>query len=127
MTHRGCARIQIHGRIHFDLNQAVIRPESHGLLDQVASLLEAHPEVKRVRVEGHTDDRGGDALNLPLSEARAQAVRDYLVGKGVEPARLEAKGYGSSRPLVPTAQPGAETQNRRVEFIIVEPAEEAAP
>jgi OOP family OmpA-OmpF porin len=65
-------------------------------------------------IEGHTDSNGADAYNQRLSEQRAKAVRDYMVSMGIDPARLEAKGYGESQPVADNATPEGRAQNRRV-------------
>ena len=79
----------------------------------------AHPEIKKIRVEGHTDSDGPDISNLKLSQARTQAVVDYLVSKGVERSRLDPVGFGESRPISDNTTPEGKAKNRRVEFIIV--------
>lgn len=71
-------------------------------------------------IEGHTDNKGSAALNRKLSKARADAVRSYLTSKGVEPARLEAKGYGPDRPTASNANATGREANRRVEFTVGE-------
>jgi outer membrane protein OmpA-like peptidoglycan-associated protein len=76
--------------------------------------------VKRIRIEGHTDDVGGTKKNMELSQARAESVRNFLIRKGVEADRLQAVGYGDTRPLDKRKTPDARAKNRRVEFIIVE-------
>ena len=75
---------------------------------------------KRIRIEGHTDDVGGAKKNQELSQARAESVRNFLIRKGVEPERLQAVGYGDTRPLDKRKTAEARAKNRRVEFIIVE-------
>jgi len=109
-------RIEIDDQVHFDLNKATIRSESHTLLNQVASILLQHPEVTRIRIEGHTDDLGPDRFNQRLSEERAEAVRHYLIGKGVAPQRLRSVGFGPTRPLHDRDSDEARAANRRVEF-----------
>ena len=89
------------------------------LLDEIASVILAHPEIKKIRVEGHTDSDGPDSSNLKLSQARTQAVVDYLVSKGVERSRLDPVGFGESRPIAENTTPEGKAKNRRVEFIIV--------
>ena len=85
-----------------------------------------HPELSKIRIEGHTDDVGENAYNQQLSEDRAAAVRGYLVTKGVSDERLEAMGFGESKPLIGiegkegSRLKDAQDQNRRVEFVIVE-------
>jgi outer membrane protein OmpA-like peptidoglycan-associated protein len=115
------ARIEILEKVFFDTGKATIQARSFALLDQVATVLRNHAELATVRVEGHTDDKGDDAKNLALSQARADAVRDYLIGKGIEPVRLVATGLGETRPAVPNKDAAAREQNRRVEFVIAPP------
>jgi outer membrane protein OmpA-like peptidoglycan-associated protein len=116
-------RIEIKESVFFETAKATIKPESYGLLDQITDLLEAHPEVLRVRIEGHTDSRGSDEANLRLSQDRAAAVRDYLLGKGIAPKRLVSVGFGETRPLDPRENEMAWSQNRRVDFWIEERAD----
>jgi OOP family OmpA-OmpF porin len=111
-------KIELKDKIFFDTAKATIKSESHSLLDETAAVLNAHPEVKRVLVEGHTDNRGGAAANQKLSAARAQAVRDYLVGKGVAATRLGAKGFGETQPIADNKTAKGRDTNRRVEFSI---------
>ena len=79
-------------------------------------MLLGDPDLPRVRIEGHTDTTGTDAHNLELSQDRAQKVLDYLVSQGVSAERLEAKGYGESRPLQQGDSDDVHATNRRVEF-----------
>ena len=74
----------------------------------------------KVRVEGHTDDTGPEDVNMRLSQQRAESVRRYMIRKGVSPRRLEAKGYGESKPLESGTGDRARAANRRVEFIVVD-------
>lgn len=87
-------------------------------IDQAAAVLRANPTV-RVRIEGHTDAQGGDAINQPLSEARARRVRDELIARGIAPERLTAQGFGSTRPVADDATAEGRAQNRRIDFVIV--------
>lgn len=100
-------------RISFDYNSALLTPGARTNLNEFARALK-DPQLAAAQfvVEGHTDGTGSDAYNLELSMRRASSVVDYLRGHGVEPARLEAKGYGKQKPLV--ADPNA-SENRRVE------------
>jgi outer membrane protein OmpA-like peptidoglycan-associated protein len=108
--------------IFFETNLSRILPESEPVLRAIAQMMGAMPRIRRVRVEGHTDDRGDDEHNLQLSQERAQAVVEWLVGEGgVEPERLEARGFGEARPLIPGQSDGARAANRRVELRIVDP------
>jgi outer membrane protein OmpA-like peptidoglycan-associated protein len=113
-------RIDIADSVYFELNKAVIKPESFGLLDEVAQILRDHPEILRLRIEGHTDSRGSAAANLKLSDRRAKAVKDYLVSKGIEVGRLESVGYGEGRPLDKRENEEAWAKNRRVDFFIAQ-------
>jgi OOP family OmpA-OmpF porin len=87
--------------------------------DTVAKLLAGHPEITRLRIGGHTDRRGRFWPNRRLSQKRAGAVRHYLLTRGVDPARLEAKGYGWSRPRDRRRSRRAKDRNRRVEFEVL--------
>jgi len=113
-------KVEIKETVYFDLNKATIKAISFKLLDGVAAALAAHSTLK-IAVEGHTDDRAADDYNLKLSQRRAEAVREYLIKKGIDAARLTAIGYGESRPAVKGTSNEARDQNRRVEFIIVNP------
>jgi len=104
----------------FKTGKDVIDSKSFGLLENIATVLNAHPEIKQVRVEGHTDDVGDDAKNKDLSDRRAKAVVKYLVGKGVTEARLVGIGFGEEKPIADNATDDGKAQNRRVEFAIVQ-------
>lgn len=111
-------KIEILDKVYFDVNKDTIQARSFSLLDQVASVLKAHPELTTVRVEGHTDSDGKDEANLDLSDRRAKAVQRYLVDKGVAAERLQAVGYGETRPVKPNTSKTNKEANRRVEFVI---------
>jgi outer membrane protein OmpA-like peptidoglycan-associated protein len=113
-------KIELPENINFDTGQATIAGRSQALMDRVAEKIKSNPQVKRIRIEGHTDDVGSPKKNQDLSQARAEAVRDFLIKKGVEPERLQAVGYGDTRPLDKRKTAEARAKNRRVEFIIVE-------
>jgi outer membrane protein OmpA-like peptidoglycan-associated protein len=113
-------KIEILDKVFFDTSKSTIKSVSFPLLDQVATVLKSHPEVKKVRVAGHTDDQGKDDANLKLSEDRATAVREYLIKKGVPAERLESKGFGETAPVADNKTKQGREQNRRVEFNIVE-------
>ena len=87
-------------------------------LDRIAALLADYPNLT-VRIEGYTDASGADATNLAVSKARAEAVRQYLLGRGVDAARLNAEGFGEERPVADNASPAGRRQNRRVEVYLV--------
>ena len=84
--------------------------------------MRASPFIRRISIEGHTDDRGTEEHNLDLSNRRAHSVMTWLVEQGVEPDRLEARGFGEGRPLIPEENRRARAVNRRVEFHILDPA-----
>ncbi len=119
-------KIQVNEKIHFDFNKATIKPDSYNLLDEIADVILKHPELKKISIEGHTDSIGTPKYNLKLSKERATAVRDYLVNKGVEPDRLVTEGFGLERPIADNETEEGRAQNRRVEFNIIERAEETA-
>jgi len=121
LVHMQKGAINVLGNITFDTNKDTLKPESFPVLDAVVGLLKEHPEIKRVRVEGHTDSQGSLALNMDLSRRRALTVLRYLVGKGIDPARLESEGYGPTRPEAPNTTVLGRAKNRRVDFAIVEP------
>lgn len=111
--------IRILDKVYFATGRDVIQRRSFALLDNVARVLNEHPEITMLRVEGHTDSRGNAARNLSLSQRRAEAVMRYLIEHEVAEERLSAHGYGSERPIVENARTGAQhAQNRRVEFVV---------
>ncbi len=112
--------IRISDVIYFDTGKATIQSRSFDLVDEIAKVLVDHPELTKVRVEGHTDSDGNDVANLKLSQARANAVVEYLVGKGVERSRLDPVGFGEMRPIAENSTKEGKEKNRRVEFIIVD-------
>ncbi|MBW1880113.1 MAG: OmpA family protein, partial [Deltaproteobacteria bacterium] len=120
-------QITLDGVVYFDTGRATIKPESFSLLDEVATVLVAHPEILEVRVEGHTDSRGSEEANLDLSGRRASSVLGYLIEASVEPERLTSVGFGESHPVDPAETLEAWEKNRRVDFFIVRRAEAAPP
>lgn len=115
----GTGRIELRENIYFTTAKAEILPDSYALLDEVAMILLEHPEIRLLRIEGHTDAQGDSFDNLELSGRRALAVRDYLISKGVSADRLEAIGFGESQPLVAGDTEEAYAKNRRVELVVV--------
>ncbi len=111
-------RLEILDKVYFRTASDRIQRRSHALLMNVAQVLNAHPEIQKVRVEGHTDSRGARDYNMDLSQRRAEAVVRFLVERGgVAAERLEAKGFGPDRPIVPDARSRRDhARNRRVEF-----------
>lgn len=109
-------------QVHFALDSDEILPSSFPLLNQVARILNGHPEILHVEIQGHTDDQGTPEHNLDLSARRAISVNRYLVEQGVDPSRLTDHGYGMTRPIAPGTSEEARAQNRRVEFHILDRA-----
>ncbi len=133
--HKGCIprrvevtseAIQINDAINFASNKAVIQKSSDSLLEEIANVFKENPQIKKVSIEGHTDLSGKAAKNQTLSENRAKAVMDRLIKLGVEPERMESKGFGMTRPVEPLAAGQKKetkeqaAKNRRVEFNIIE-------
>lgn len=113
-------RLEILDKVYFNTNRATIQRRSFALLENVAQVLAAHPEIAKILVEGHTDSRGSASRNLKLAQARAEAVKAYLVQAGVDASRVDAEGHGEHRPVVEDATTDEHhAQNRRVEFRIV--------
>ena len=102
----------------FATNSAIILPGAQPELQRVSDVLRQYPETT-IQVSGHTDNQGSEVYNQQLSERRAQAVRDSLVGMGVDPARITIIGYGESRPIASNDTAAGRAQNRRVEVRIV--------
>ncbi|HSH66980.1 MAG TPA: OmpA family protein, partial [Bacteroidia bacterium] len=111
--------------IFFDSNKSALRKESSVEIDKVVKLLNDYPEIK-IEVDGHTDNKGQDAINLKLSLSRAEAVVNAIVKKGISKTRLIAKGFGKTQPIAPNTLPNGKPnvdgmqQNRRVELKIIE-------
>jgi OOP family OmpA-OmpF porin len=102
--------------IRFDVNKATLKPESMGVINEIAALMNEHPEIS-FSVEGHTDSDGEDAFNETLSEQRAETVVNTLKKMGIDGSRLSSKGWGESKPLDTNATPEGKANNRRVEFV----------
>lgn len=102
--------------VNFDHDKASLRQDAYPVLDQAAADLKEWGDVK-VEVNGYTDSRGKDQYNLKLSQRRAEAVRNYLIGKGIAPERLIAKGFGEARPVADNKTDEGRFKNRRVELV----------
>jgi adhesin transport system outer membrane protein len=102
----------------FAVNSSELTPGSTRNLDQLLQKIKDTPKVVEIRVEGHTDNTGSDAINLPLSKSRAQRVRDYLVLNGLELANIRVDGFGSSRPVADNTTESGRAVNRRVEVTV---------
>jgi len=108
-------RVNVPADFSFDVGRADIKPQMRPVLDQFASGLDANQVV---RVVGHTDNTGSDAINNPLSVNRANAVRDYLVMRGVPAARITTEGRGSYEPVADNSSDAGRARNRRVEIFL---------
>ncbi len=111
-------RVEVYEQVRFSRRTSTIKKKSNNVLGQVAATLRANREFVRIRIAVHVHPRG--AGDLKLTKRRAKAVRQWLIKWGIEPERLEAKGFGSTRLLVPRRSKGAAAINDRVEFIIIE-------
>lgn len=104
-------------KIYFELGKAAIKPESDALLMAVTDILLECPKAN-IEVAGHTDSAGSDSVNVPLSQARAQSVVDYLLEKGIAADRLSSVGYGSAKPIDSNDTQEGRAANRRIEFTV---------
>jgi outer membrane protein OmpA-like peptidoglycan-associated protein len=119
---RGCAVSQLLAApvVHFASDSAALPPGASHDLDDMAISLEGQPALRLV-LEGHADTSGADGRNLDLSRRRAEAVRQYLIWKGIDPGRLQAQGFNGQRPSASNDSPEGRARNRRVEFRLVAP------
>lgn len=115
-------RIVLKQPVTFAEGTDTLTADSKKVLDDVATLLRGHPEVKRVRVEAHTDDQGDREALISLSTRQAQSVKSYVAGRGVDAERLSVAGYGPDKPLAPNVTDRGRRKNRRVELRILERA-----
>jgi outer membrane protein OmpA-like peptidoglycan-associated protein len=113
------SKIEISTTVPFALGQARLLKAAEFVLDDVVDAILASPQLGTLRVEGHSDNTGEEAVNMALSGQRAAAVVEYLVAHGVPAARLEAKGMGFSKPIATNDSEDGRAKNRRVEFVIV--------
>jgi outer membrane protein OmpA-like peptidoglycan-associated protein len=126
----GCPHVEVtdkevvvHGQVKFLFGKSKITqtvdPVSDSLLQEVKRVIDGHPEITLIEVQGHTDNVGDPEYNMILSRARANAVRDWLVSRGIPADRLVAKGYGMSKPQAPSDTAEGRQENRRVQFVII--------
>jgi len=103
--------------VYFDTAKSNIRPDAASILDQVASILGQNHNLQfKFSIDGHTDNTGQDDMNMRLSQARANSVRDYLIGKGIAANRLNAQGFGETTPIDVNTTKEGRANNRRVEI-----------
>ena len=112
--------VRVLQQVHFQTGSSKILPDSFPMLQEIADLLKSSPAIKKMSVEGHTDNKGGADLNKRLSQSRADSVMKWLTDHNVETARLEAHGYGLERPIEDNKTDKGRAANRRVEFKILE-------
>jgi outer membrane protein OmpA-like peptidoglycan-associated protein len=112
--------VRVLQQVHFQTASATILPDSFPMLMEITQLLKANPTIKRMRIEGHTDNHGAADMNLDLSKRRAASVRMWLIQHGIDSGRLESEGYGLTRPIQTNDTDEGRAANRRVEFKITE-------
>ncbi|HEY3295942.1 MAG TPA: PorV/PorQ family protein [bacterium] len=103
--------------INFAIGSAQITPEFSRVLQGVAQLIYEHPEIQLLEIQGHTDITGSDAVNIPLSKKRANAVRQFLIAQGIDGGKLVARGYGSKYPIASNSTENGRYQNRRIDIV----------
>ncbi|MFI5185567.1 MAG: OmpA family protein [Chitinophagales bacterium] len=109
------SKIVTHG-INFDIDKAIIKPESMGTLNMIVQVMKDNPDIK-FEVDGHTDNTGTAPHNLTLSQQRADAVKDQLIKMGIDASRLTSKGFGDTKPIGDNNTLEGKANNRRVEFV----------
>ncbi len=114
------SQIVLRDPIYFETGKPVIKKESFAELDALAATLAQAKQLTLIEIGSHTDERGSSEYNLEISQQRADAIRDYLVGKGIDGQRLRAKGYGESKPLDKHHNAAAWAKNRRTELVILQ-------
>jgi outer membrane protein OmpA-like peptidoglycan-associated protein len=102
--------------INFDTGKSNIKPESMGIIDQIAALLQAHPDL-RLSIEGHTDNVGTPQSNKTLSQQRANSVMSAVAQKGIAANRMTAVGWGQEKPIADNRSEDGKAKNRRVEIV----------
>jgi outer membrane protein OmpA-like peptidoglycan-associated protein len=113
-------KIEIHEKIQFDYDKAVIKDASFSLMNEIADVIKKNPQLKHIRIEGHASSEGSAPHNKQLSDDRAKSVMKYLTEHGIPAAQLAAVGYGSEKPIADNNTEDGREKNRRVEFMILE-------
>jgi peptidoglycan-associated lipoprotein len=111
------ARAVLEERVHFDYDESTLRADAQEALGRKVAVLRANPQA-RIRIAGHADERGSVEYNLALGMRRAQSVRDYLAGFGIDVARMDITSMGEDQPLDPASTETAWALNRRAEFTV---------
>jgi OmpA-OmpF porin, OOP family len=110
--------------VYYDFDSSTVRADSYASLDKIVSMLNQYPAME-IEIRAHTDNKGSEAYNKKLSDARAQSVVTYLVSKGIAQSRLQFRGYGAAMPVAPNQltdgsdNPDGRQQNRRTEFKVL--------
>jgi len=110
-------KVEFNEKILFAFSKSDLSDSAKRNLDNLAAILKNNPNTN-IEIQGHTDSRGTEEYNMSLSLRRANAVRDYLISRGIDPARMTVKGYGETAPAYSNDTPEGMAQNRRVEFLI---------
>jgi OOP family OmpA-OmpF porin len=121
------SNVRVMQQVHFQTASATILPDSFPMLGEIAQLLIANPDIKQMRIEGHTDNHGAADYNLDLSKRRAASVRTWLMEHGVDGGRMQSQGYGMTLPVASNETEQGRAENRRVEFKVVDEAATGAP
>jgi OOP family OmpA-OmpF porin len=121
------SNVRVMQQVHFQTASATILPDSFPMLTEIAQLLVANPDIKQMRIEGHTDNHGAADYNLDLSKRRAASVRAWLMEHGVDGGRMQSEGYGMTLPVASNETEQGRAENRRVEFKVVDEAATGAP
>lgn len=116
LVHLEGDHIEVGETIRFETGKASIDQSSTDLLDAVANILKVTPGITRLTIEGYTDSTGDAAFNKQLSQDRADAVKNYLVGRGIDASRFAAQGFGAEQPIASNDTEEGRAKNRRVEF-----------
>jgi outer membrane protein OmpA-like peptidoglycan-associated protein len=113
-------RILLTDTINFETDRSIIQADSFALLDEIVQVVNAHPELIKIRIEGHTDSTGDARANIALSKHRATVVRAYLIDHGVDARRLIAEGFGAENPIASNDDDDGRAKNRRVVFTVLD-------
>ncbi|WP_133656218.1 OmpA family protein, partial [Hymenobacter sp. UV11] len=123
-SNKGCPEIKAEAKkilneatkyINFDFNKATLKSSSYSKLDQMVQIMNDYPDYS-LSIAGHTDSKGADDYNLRLSYERAASARKYLLDKGISADRIEARGYGETKPIASNTTAAGQALNRRVDF-----------
>jgi outer membrane protein OmpA-like peptidoglycan-associated protein len=112
-------KLEILDKIYFETDKAIILPVSYKILDAIVATIKGNPSIKQIEIQGHADERGDDAHNMKLTDDRAHSVQNYLVEHGVDQDKLQAHGYGETKPVCKGHDESCWSKNRRVEFVIL--------